>query len=412
MQDLGVLFLFRDFSPIYRHNLIQMTQVAKACGFNTVIVSEAGVPLPEEAHVDRVEVCQSLADRQAVLSVAARVAEHLSIKRVFALFELDVYTAAYIRQRLDIVGASPCVAICFRNKTVMHARATELGIRTPRCCLPLTWKKVSNFIAEVGFPVVFKPNDGHGSMNTTRVETFDQLRRCWNAAGDERERHRIEEYIQGAHYHVDSVIREGVVVFEVLSRYTANLLNYQKEPGGTVTRRTNKTPEEESILLVNRQLLAGFELSTGITHGEYFLTAAGDVCLGEIGARPPGGSILPTIEEATGVSLVRTWAAAEMDPNFVSPQSRVGEASTRFLATWDHGCIQAMTSREELLKLEGVVQAELWKTPGEMVGTPTRSSDYLGYIIAQGESSDEAIRRVEAAAASFKVVTGNIPHVA
>lgn len=112
------------------------------------------------------------------------------------------------------------------------------------------------------------------------------------------------------------------------------------------------------------------------------------------------------------MSLVRTWAAAEMDPNFVSPQSRVGEASTRFLATWDHGCIQAMTSREELLKLEGVVQAELWKTPGEMVGTPTRSSDYLGYIIAQGESSDEAIRRVEAAAASFKVVTGNIPHVA
>lgn len=409
MTEPGVLLLFRDFSPIYRRNLIQMTQTARACGLHTVVLTEPGVAIPEQAQVGQVEVCQSLADVREVIRVATRVAEQVCIKRVFALFELDVYTAACVRRSLGVAGASPAVALCFRNKTVMHTRAAELGIGTPRCCLPLTWKRVTDLSAEVGFPLVFKPNDGHGSMNTTRVETLDQLRICWEAAGSEPERYRIEEYVDGAHYHVDSVIRDGVIVFEVISRYTANLLNYEKEPGGTVTRCMEQTPAEKSILAANRQLISGFELEMGITHGEYFFTADGQVCLGEIGARPPGGSILPTIEEATGVSLVRTWAAAEMDPNFVAPKACPGEAATRFLATWEYGHLQSVTSREELLAREGVVQAELWKKPGDVIGSPTRSSDYLGYIIARGTSSVEAVRRVDAAAASFKVVADGIP---
>ena len=152
-------------------------------------------------------------------------------------------------------------------------------------------------------------------------------------------------------------------------------------------------------------MVKGFGLRAGITHGEYYLTADGDVFLGEIGARPPGGSILPTIEAATGVDLVHTWALAEMATTFVAPQSRAGEASTRFLSSRAHGRIVAQTSQDRLLGMEGVVRADLWRSVGDVIGNPQLSSDFLGYVIARGPTSSEAVARVQRAADAFTVET-------
>lgn len=400
-----VLFLFRDFSSVYRDSLVTMTHVACSCGFACAVLVEAGVRPPPGAVVDRLEEYPTLADPKVVRATAARLATELRFERVFAMFEADVITAGLIRDDLGIPGPTSDVAINFRNKTVMHARAAELGIRVPCSCLPLTWKAAVDFVAQVGFPIVFKPSGGYGAINTSKVESVEELSRLWHSIGNERELYRLEKHIDGNQYHLDCVICEGEIVFQVLSRYTANLLNYQNEPGGTVTRQAGRTAEEEAIFAVNRQVISGLGLATGITHGEYFLNSAGEVFLGEIGARPPGGSILPTIEAATGVNLVQTWAEAEMNPRFEPPRAREGEASTRFLASRGYGRLVAMTSKEKLLGMEGVVQADLWRTIGETIGNPTRSSDFLGYLIARGPTSDEALRRVQRAANAFNVET-------
>jgi biotin carboxylase len=386
-----------------------MTQVAQSCGFKCVAIVEQGVHVPSEAVLNRVEECKTWDDPPAIRALAARIASELPIERLFALFESDVITAGLIREDLKIPGSPSEVAILFRNKTIMHTHAKELGIPTPRSCQPLTWKIVSDFVAEVGFPVVLKPSGGHGAMNTSRVDAQDTLLRLWHRLENQRELYRLEQYIEGAQFHVDCVVRNGEIAYQVLSRYTANLLNYSNEPGGTVTRQGGRTPYEARILTVNQQVIRGFGLQAGITHGEYYLTDAGDVYLGEIGARPPGGSILPTIEAATGVDLVHTWGLAEMAASFVPPQSRAGEASTRFLASRAHGRLVAQTTAEELLAMEGVVCADLWRSIGNVIGNPQRSSDFLGYVIAHGATSNEAIARVQRAADAFKVETAPLP---
>jgi len=408
MNTPYVLILFRNFSSVYRQNLITVTRVAQSCGFECVAIVAEGDRVPPEAVLARVEPCASWDDLPAIRALALRVASELPVVRVLALFEDDVFTAGLIREDLKVPGATSDVAIHFRNKTVMHARAAELGIPTPRSCLPLTWKIVSDFVAEVGFPVVLKPGGGHGAMNTHRVDTQDDLARLWHGIENQRELYRLEKYIEGNQFHLDCVVRGGEIVYQVLSRYTANLLNYTNEPGGTVTRQGERTAYEARILSINQQVISGFGLHVGITHGEYYLTAKGEVFLGEIGARPPGGSILPTIEAATGVDLVRTWALAEMAETFVPPQSHAGEASTRFLASRAHGRIVAQTTRESLLSLEGVVSANLWRSVGDVIGGPQLSSDFLGYVIARGQTSSEAVERVQRAADAFEVETARL----
>jgi biotin carboxylase len=400
-----ILILFRDSSSVYRRNLVTLTQVAEAHGYASIVIHRAGEGLPAQAAIARIETCAGWNDIAAIRALAGRLAGEMLVQRVYALFEDDVFTASLIRDDLGLAGPSPEVAIFFRNKTVMHARAAELGIPTPPSCLPLTWKMVNEFVSKVGFPVVLKPAGGSGATNTHRVDDQDTLLHLWLGLENQRELYRIEKYIDGAQYHLDCVVRDGEIVYQVLSRYTANLLNFSNEPGGTVTRQSGRTPHENHIFTLNQRLIRGFGLSLGITHGEYYLTPSGEVYLGEIGARPPGGSILPTIEAATGVDLMRTWALAELAPSFVPPESHVGEASTRFLASRAHGRLLAQTSEERLLGMEGVVCADLWRSIGDTIGNPQRSSDFLGYVIARGGTSREAVERVQRAADAFEVKT-------
>jgi L-amino acid ligase C-terminal domain 2 len=63
------------------------------------------------------------------------------------------------------------------------------------------------------------------------------------------------------------------------------------------------------------------------------------------------------------------------------------------------------TTEERLLSIEGVVRADLWRSPGDVIGDPQLSSDFLGFVIARGSTSREAVERVQRAADVFEVKT-------
>jgi hypothetical protein len=59
--------------------------------------------------------------------------------------------------------------------------------------------------------------------------------------------------------------------------------------------------------------------------------------------------------------------------------------------------------------MEGVVCADLWRSVGDVIGNPQRSSDFLGYVIARGATSGEAVARVQRAADAFQIETAPLP---
>jgi len=63
-----------------------------------------------------------------------------------------------------------------------------------------------------------------------------------------------------------------------------------------------------------------------------------------------------------------------------------------------------VTPTIRLLEAEGVVEAEIWKSIGDRIGEPSRSSDFLGYLVAKGTSSEQAAYHVERACGLFSVV--------
>jgi biotin carboxylase len=316
-----------------------------------------------------------------------------------------VLPAARARRDHGIPGLTPDGALNFRDKNVMHRRAEELGVRVARSVRPDTLGAVAEFAEQVGYPVVVKPYAGWACGGTYRVDGREDLAYVWSEMGDDRHEYRVEEFVAGAEYHLDSLISGGEMVFEQLSKYTYSILEYRDEPGGSISRKHDLTEHERRMVELNAEILRGFGMATGVAHAEFFLTAAGEVVFGEVGARAGGGSIVPAVQVGRGINLAGEWCRLELDPTH-RPAAVLGpEVGTEYLSSSRYGRITEISTREELMAVEGVLDADVWKSAGDVLAPPTRSNDVLGWYVCQGEDYEDILARFKAIRDAFRVET-------
>jgi hypothetical protein len=139
----------------------------------------------------------------------------------------------------------------------------------------------------------------------------------------------LEQFVNGEVYHVDSIVRNGTVVFDVVSKYARPPLQIAQDGGVFVTRSlASNSAESTGILQTNRRLLTGFDLRNGVSHSEYILAESGVTFL-ETSARVGGAYIVDVVEAATGVNLWREWAKLETageEGNYQTPVRRSDSA--------------------------------------------------------------------------------------
>ncbi|MFG1653009.1 ATP-grasp domain-containing protein [Micromonospora sp. NPDC049275] len=402
-MNRAILVIYRPAAGRYAAQFRSVVAAAAERGVATVALLPTGQPAAEAADLPCYHA--DLDDTAAVRSVVATIVATHPVRRIFPLFEGDVLTAAHCRRDHGIEGLDPEEALTFRDKNVMHRRATELGVPVARSCRPETVGAVAEFAAEVGWPVVIKPYAGWACGDTHRVDSAEDLARVWPLIADDRHDYRVEEYVRGAEYHVDSLLRDGEVVFEQLSRYTYSVLEFRDEPGGTVSRKHDLTPAERRILAASATVLRGFGMRTGVAHVEFFLRDDGEVVFGEAAARAGGGSIVPAIQAGRGINLAGEWCRLELDPQHVPTTTLGPEIGTEYLCSDRYGRITAITTADELRALDSVRDADVWKAVGDVLAVPTASNDVLGWYVCEGRDFDDVRARFKVIRDSFEVHT-------
>lgn len=399
----SILVVHRPAAGRYLAQFRAVADAAAALGVQTVVLLPDGGEAPEcrglpTYHAD-------LEDPAAFRAAVGRIVAEHPVERIFPLFEGDVLPAARARRDHAIPGLTPEEALNFRDKNVMHRRAEELGVPVARSTRPDTIGAVAEFAEQVGYPIVVKPYAGWACGNTYRVDDRAGLDRVWAEMGDDRHEYRVEEFVSGSEYHVDSLMRGGEMVFEQLSKYTYSILDYRDEPGGTISRKYDLTADEQRIVALNAEILRGFGMTTGVAHAEFFLTDAGEVVFGEVGARAGGGSIVPAVLAGRGINLAGEWCRLELDPAH-TPAAVLGpEVGTEYLGTSSFGRITDISSREELMALENVLDADVWKQAGDVLAPPTRSNDVLGWYVCRGADFEDIRARFKAVRDAFRVRT-------
>ncbi len=96
-------------------------------------------------------------------------ASQYDIKNIIPMTEADVLRVSKVKEKLQLNGLSYANAIIFRDKIAMKELARQFNIHIPRFKRIKHATDLTDFIEEVGYPIIVKPILGRGSLNTMRI---------------------------------------------------------------------------------------------------------------------------------------------------------------------------------------------------------------------------------------------------
>jgi biotin carboxylase len=266
------------------------------------------------------------------IDLVCHLGQERRIDRIVALEEFDVITAAAIREHLYRPGMSTTKARSFRDKLAMSGVARDAGIKLPEFVPLVNRPDIAEFMTRVPPPWIVKPRLDASAIGMRKVH---QAAEVWAIVDELNARERLTErasyyllarFVAGEVFHVDSITRNGRVVFAGANQYGRPPLQVAHGGGAYVSRTiTHGSADQKRLFQINRRLVKALALERGATHSEFIKSAAdGEFYFLEIASRVGGAYIPEVLEAASGINLWREWARVEIDDgssaNMIKPR--------------------------------------------------------------------------------------------
>jgi biotin carboxylase len=348
-------------------------------------------------------------DEGAVVAAVRNEARKVRIDRVECLWEPAMVLAARIREALGCPGLSVEQTIAFRDKEVMKQVLDAAGIRTP-------WHKRCRTADEVraaadgcGFPLIVKPIAGAGSSDTHRVDDPRDLERVIRMVGHVTEV-SVEEFVDGDEFTYDTVCANGRIAYENISFYRPRPIlekKYEWVSPSSICLRNIDDPELQGGRRMGHAVLEALGFRSGFSHMEWYRKHDGEVVFGEIGARPPGGRLVDTMNYASNLDLFAGWAEAVVHGSFAQPIERRFNAAIVARRAEGQGRIRRVEGLERLMSDFGPGLAAFEILP---IGSPRRdwqrSSVSDGWVIVRHPELQATFKMAERVARELRIFAG------
>lgn len=322
-----------------------------------------------------------------------------------------VPVVARVAAERGLPGIGVETARLMTSKVAMRRRLAERGIPQPRFATIADAGEAERAADEVGFPAVLKPGAGSGQHGLFRVESLPEIEEHLGAAiaVSPGEPALLEEFVDGVELNGIVVLRDGGALFVALCD--------RLRPSGRgfgVSWLHVFPPHLEGERLAEAERIAAdaaleLGLETGIAFPQLIATTDGRVLLVECAARI-GGMMAEHLEHALGVDLLEVQlrlALGEDVPDALLARRAERPTAIRFLTaepgTLTTGVVARVGPLEPVLSAPGVVDASIYAVPGETIRPVRVISDRRGYVIAVGDSRDEAVARADAGAALVRI---------
>jgi hypothetical protein len=230
---------------------------------------------------------------------------HGRIGRLDSLNEHWLETEARLRTDFNIPGINKNTIGAIKRKSLMKSRFLGAGLAAARGKVCKTPAQLNRFIAEVGLPVVAKPDVGVGAARTYKLESKDDVERY--LADKPAVDYIVEEFVNGELITYDGLTgRAGEIVFDSTFTYSSGVMeavNQQLDLSYWIARDIPSDVQE-----VGRAMARAFDLRERPFHFEIFRTADGRLIPLEVNMRPPGGWTVDMFNYANDIDLYREWA--------------------------------------------------------------------------------------------------------
>lgn len=267
-----------------------------------------------------------------------------------------------------------------------------------------SYEELKALEGKVNFPCIIKPTDNAGSHGVAKVHNFEELLANYEYSHS-CSRHGkviVEEYLDGPEVSVEVMVVKGQVhILQITDKITTGAPHFV-EMGHT---QPSRLPEEtqQRIREVAEAACLSLGLDKGPAHVEMKVTDRGPVMI-ELGARMGGDNITThLVPLSTGIDMVGATIKVALgeDPD-IRPTLHCGSAIRYFDVPF--GTIKSIEGVEEAERIPGVKQVTFTKGVGEE-STPIQcSNDRIGFVIAQGETAEQAEDACNKAMTAIKIV--------
>jgi biotin carboxylase len=368
---------------------------------------------------DVADVCVNV-DFTDIAQVIAAGREHRVDGVLAVSSDRAVLPAAEIAHALGLPGIGADVARAMTDKTVMRTRLQAAGVPQPRHIVLSRESDVSAVAGTMPLPAVLKPADSGGQRGLFMIDELGDVERHLDQAlsFSPSGHAMLEEYVDGVELNGIMVVRRGEPTLLTLS-------DRLRPPGlGFGVGWIHMYPSSLDRAVLDRVHDVAFEAvrALGLRDGIAFpqLIAAGDdVRIVEIAARIAAGQMADLVRFGTGIELFDIAIAQALgqpvSEELVRSRSQ-RPIAIRFLTASPGilplGTVSEIDGLDDVRSAPGVLAAGLYFGAGATITPVQVDADRRGYVVATGETAEDALARADAAARKLVVRTASTLRVA
>lgn len=375
-------------------------------------------------------------DEDAVLeAVHAHLAEGGRVDAVATFHEGALHVSARVAAELGLPGNSQDAVRAMRDKFVTGQRLEAAGVPTPATRIATTYAQALATAAELGFPLVLKPQASGASQGVTKVGDEAELKAAFdNIAGiyaldsfdeggysvpnvarvyayPDAKGVLIQEYVQGDEFAVDMVYGGGEYRLLAIHDKPYPFAEPHFIEGAYATPSLLSADEQHLLVETAVHALKVLGATVGGAHVELRLTHSGPKVI-EVNGRLGGTTayVQESIRESTGVWGPREYLRAVLgEPVDFTVKPQPTPAGFTPLLADRTGELAGFEGVAEAEALPGVIALRWMSRPGDhvVIKYPENPVSCFVLVLARGESREDVLSTLQDAEKTIRPIYAN-----
>lgn len=314
--------------------------------------------------------------------------------------DMPMRSVAAVVKEMDLIGIDEDTALKATNKFKMRQALQDYGVPIPQFFKVANEEEYMEAVKQFTVPFIVKPADSSGSRGIFEViditdqklikEAYEYCR-PFSRVGDVV----VEEYMIGPEVSVETLSIDGVChVVQITDKLTTGAPHYVEMGHSQPTKHSEEIAKK--IAEVAKAANKAIGITNGPSHTEIIITSEGPKLV-EIGARLGGDNITThLVPLSTGVNMVECCIKIALgEKPDIKPKWNRGSAIRYFEQR--AGVVKSIQGVEDAEKVAGVQQISIVHGVGKEVTEVNSSGARMGFVIAQDEDAEAAIKDCYAA---------------
>ena len=325
------------------------------------------------------------------------------IDAVFTSTDVGVPTAAYISQKMNLLGITEAQAELATNKFVMRNKIKEIGLKTPLYKMCRTEKELLEAYQSFPQTVIVKPTDNCGSRGVFVVNSKEELLAVSKETFESSFSGQVllEELMTGIESSVEVLVDNGKPIILGWCKKVKSPFPYRVDMQLDYFPDRPEEENKEVEEMVN-QLVRGIEMRNGIMHIEFIWTQDG-VKIIEFALRGCGGNVItylmPALRGYDIEKFLLARALGEDIPVILSP-SRFG--TLKFIIP-QAGKVKKLSGVEEINKKDYVLDFHTELCDDFVIESIKNTSKRPAHVIVIGDSREDINNKLNEVVGTLKI---------